>query len=77
MLQTEDHLQNRVVTSSASAAVQKSAVTRDITVTSGGKMHNLLFRGRMNRQNSTTVVHIPTLELKKYSIYKPKTTVYI
>lgn len=76
MLQTEDHLQNRVVTSSASAAVQKSAVTRDITVTSGGKMHNL-FRGRMNRQNSTTVVHIPTLELKKYSIYKPKTTVYI
>lgn len=76
MLQTEDHLQNRVVTSSASAAMQDSAVKCDIAVTSGSKMHNLS-RSRMSRQNPTTVVHVPTLELKKYSNYKPKTLVYI
>lgn len=59
-LQTEeDHLQNRAVTSGASAAVQKSAVARDIAVASGVEMHNLFWR-RMSRQkphNSSTRSH--------------------
>lgn len=53
----------------ASTAVQKSAVTRDVAVTSGGETHNLLLRCRMSRQNPTTVVHVPNSGAKRNTAF--------